>query len=95
MSGYEITEIEGKTAIRIDESAFAPFIINDHKGYRILRRLSDQEKFFRTQNDFCLIEQISETSSGDPVLIMVTIPDGYKAMFIKDQLIINSKEVTK
>ena len=84
--GYEMVIMDGVPTIKIDESAFIEIV--KEKEYSIVCRSSDGEKFFRTAEYFCHILEIHETSKGEAMLVMETLPDSLKAIFCAGELAI-------
>jgi len=83
----------GNKGLKIHEKCFTE-IIRQPK-YRILCRefvadgsKGDGEKFIQTQEVFCQITEVTETSKKVPVIKFVTIPDGHPGLLIKDQMVI-------
>lgn len=94
--GYSVlfNKKTGEKAVRINEKCFTEMIKSEK--YRILCRefkgdgsKGDGEKFLQTQEWFCHITEVTETSKNVPVIRFVTIPDEYPGLLIEHRMIIS------
>lgn len=88
--GYKImiNPTTGDKAVILDEKKFTT-ILDNEGSFRIMKRDSDGQSFLQTNEWFCMISEVKETSKGVPVLQIVTIPDEFVGIMIGDSLIIN------